>query len=90
MTDRFRTLTVTLDQELREDDAQAIIDAIKQIRHVADVRPKVATMGDDDARIQASIDLRSTLSDFVYELLDAYQGLDTLPERFATRRSRRR
>jgi hypothetical protein len=37
MTDRFSTLTVALEADIREDDAQALIAAIKQLRGVADV-----------------------------------------------------
>lgn len=42
MTTRFTGLQVTLKQELREDDAQELIAAIKLLRGVVDVRPLVA------------------------------------------------
>lgn len=41
MTDRYFALTVILDGEIRDDDAEAIILAIKQIRNVKDVKPHV-------------------------------------------------
>jgi hypothetical protein len=38
MTDRFSGLLVILDHDIRDDDAQPIVDAIKQMRGVCDVR----------------------------------------------------
>lgn len=32
MTDRFHTLTVVLEHDMRDDDAQALISAIGQLR----------------------------------------------------------
>jgi hypothetical protein len=42
MTDRFCGLTVVLDQNIREDDAKPIIEAIKMLRGVLDVTGIVA------------------------------------------------
>ena len=42
MTDRIFAYTVTLEREIRDDDAQRITDAIKMIRGVADAVPLVA------------------------------------------------
>jgi len=39
MTDRYMAFTVTLDQNIREDDAKAIINAIKMVKHVRSVKP---------------------------------------------------
>lgn len=41
MTDRYNALTVSLDREIREDDAESIINAIKAIRGVNGVTPNV-------------------------------------------------
>lgn len=38
MTDRIRHLTVVLEHDFREDDVEAIIDAIRLIRGVGDVQ----------------------------------------------------
>jgi len=43
MTDRIYAYTVVLDREIREDDAEAITNAIRMIKHVADVTPLVTT-----------------------------------------------
>jgi hypothetical protein len=42
VTDRLIAFTVLLDREIRDDDAQPIVDAIRQLRGVADVVPVVA------------------------------------------------
>lgn len=42
MTDRYTTLTVALDRETRDDDAQPIIDAIKMIKGVMAVTGNIA------------------------------------------------
>lgn len=38
MTDRVRTLTVVLDQDIRTDDVQVIVDAISMLRYVSSVK----------------------------------------------------
>lgn len=42
MTDRHSGYVITLDHDIREDDAERIITALRQIRGVVDVRPVVA------------------------------------------------
>ena len=37
MTDRVRVLTVILDREMRDDDVEIVVDAIKLMRYVANV-----------------------------------------------------
>lgn len=44
MTDRYYALTVVLEEALREDDAENLITAIKQLRHVRSVSPIVADL----------------------------------------------
>lgn len=41
MTDRYIALTVLLEKEIREDDAEPLIAAIRQLRGVAEVTPHV-------------------------------------------------
>ncbi len=47
MTDRIKGFWVALDQNMREDDAEPIISAVKQIRHVIAVSPRVSEMATD-------------------------------------------
>lgn len=51
MTDRVRHLTVTLDRDVREDDVEHIVAAIRLLRYVADVSPIVVTVDQELARM---------------------------------------
>jgi hypothetical protein len=42
MTDRYYALTVALEHDVRDDDAQGIIEAIKRIRGVLSVEGNVS------------------------------------------------
>lgn len=42
MTDRFNVLTVALEKDIREDDAQVLISAIMQLRGVLSVEGHVS------------------------------------------------
>lgn len=41
MTDRFKGVLVTFDRDIREDDAEPLIDAIRMIRGVLEVKPYI-------------------------------------------------
>jgi hypothetical protein len=66
MTDRFHTLTVVLEQDIREDDAQALISAIGQLRGVLSVTGVVSDVGSHMARERARHELGQKLLDVVY------------------------
>lgn len=53
MTDRIASLTVIFENDIREDDAQPIIDAISQLRGVLEVKPGKVTTDHMVARAQA-------------------------------------
>lgn len=40
MTTRYNALTVILEHEIREDDLEVLISAIRMLRGVSDVRPE--------------------------------------------------
>lgn len=63
MTDRFNALTVVLKHDTREDDAQAIINAIKQLQGVLDVTGEVADISQDVAETRARLDILQKLTD---------------------------
>lgn len=63
MTDRYNALVVTLEKNMRDDDCEALIAAINQLRHVADVKGNVADMDSHIARSQALYELRGKLWD---------------------------
>jgi len=46
MTNRFNTLTVVLDRETREDDAEKILEAIRGLKGVLSVKENVSS-GDE-------------------------------------------
>lgn len=43
MTDRYYALTVVLEKDIHEDDAEQIINAIRMIKYVLDVKGNVST-----------------------------------------------
>lgn len=67
MTDRFHALTVILEEPIRSDDAQAIIDAIKQIRGVLDVQPEVT----DPSHYYAVTKAKNEIARRLFDALDA-------------------
>lgn len=69
MTDRIVSLTVVLDKEIREDDCQAVIDAIKMIKGVGHVTAEVADVEFYTARAQASLELYKRVSKLFKEYL---------------------
>ena len=61
MTDRVHALTVMLEHEYRDDDVQAIIDAIKMVRGVLKVEPHITDINFHTAREQAKHELREEM-----------------------------
>lgn len=69
MTDRIKGLTVTLEDNVREDDAQAIIDAIRMLRRVVSVDVHVADIDHHMAVQQAKHEFRGK----IIELYDTWK-----------------
>lgn len=65
MTKRLSGFVVVLNEDLREDDAQATLDAIRQLRGVIDVRPVEA----DIDMIVAASRVRSDLIEKLFAVL---------------------
>jgi len=61
MTDRFHSLTVVLEQDTRDDDCEALISAIKQLRGVATVTGVVSSPDSHMAEQRALMTLRKKL-----------------------------
>jgi hypothetical protein len=61
MTDRYNAFIVILAEDLREDDARATIEAIKQIKHVQDVQPHVRSFEDAIAESRVKAELAKKL-----------------------------
>lgn len=66
MTDRFKGVTVAFDRDIREDDAQPIIEAIRQLRGVLSVKPIVAGFEDSIAEERVRRELGQQLLDIIY------------------------
>ena len=67
MTDRFHSLTVVLENDIREDDAQKLIDAIYQLRGVIKVSGNVVDIHDyiamSRAKHKLTVEMLSILQD---------------------------
>lgn len=65
MTDRIHALTVVLERDIRDDDIQPVIEAIKMVRCVADVKPHVA----DHVLYTAESRAHQEFAELMYKLL---------------------
>jgi len=65
MTDRFNSLTVVLENDIRDDDAEAILSAIRQIRGVLSVSGNVSDVSTHVAQERA----RHELGERLWEVL---------------------
>lgn len=66
MTDRLNTLTVVLEQPIRDDDAEVIINAIKMVKGVLSVKGNVADHTEYMAEERARQDLGQKLWEVIY------------------------
>ena len=66
MTDRYHSLTVVLKQDMRADDAQALIDAILMLKYVASVTGEVADIASHMAEERARMALGTKLIRICY------------------------
>ena len=63
MTDRYNALTVVLDRDMREDDAEHLINAIRMLRGVLSVNPNVSDLQDHVAIMRVKRELTQKLYD---------------------------
>ena len=66
MSDRYNALVVILEQDLRLEGAQALIEAIKQLRGVIAVEPNVADFEQTVAYERARAELARKLVQILY------------------------
>ena len=66
MTDKYNALTVILEEDIREDDAEHLIDVIKRFKGVLEVKGNVRDIGDDIAFERARQDLRQKIIDVLW------------------------
>ncbi len=61
VTDRVHSITVVLDQDIRVDDVQPIVDAIRMLRGVIAAKPNVRDLGAYVAEQRVRVELRERL-----------------------------
>lgn len=65
MTDRVHSLTVVLDKDIRIDDIEPLIDAIKLFNHVIEVSPNIS----DPNAFMAETRVKRKLVDKLFKVL---------------------
>jgi hypothetical protein len=78
MTDRVNGFFVTLDKDIREDDAVAIRRAILMVRHVIDVQPHISDFEDHVAKQRVRKDLGRKIWDIIFP--DSFLKARDIPE----------
>ncbi len=66
MTDRYHSLTVTFGEDVRDDDAEIVIEAIKMFRGVISVKGNVSDLNTHVARERVRLELGKKLLGIVY------------------------
>jgi hypothetical protein len=61
MTDRYYALTIALERDIREDDCEHLINAIKMLRGVLNVTPNVVSPDTWMAEQRALSDLQNKI-----------------------------
>ena len=61
MTDRIKGFTVTLSHDIRIDDVEPLIEAVKMLRGVAHVEPSLTTADDHMNRQMIMLELKQKL-----------------------------
>lgn len=65
MTDRLKGVLITFDRDIRDDDAQPIIEALKLIKGVLTVKPYVADMEDYMMYQKGHFDARKDIFEYL-------------------------
>jgi hypothetical protein len=61
MTERIKGFTVTLERDVREDDFEAILNAVRMIKGVVHVEPSLVTTEDHMNRTMIRIELHDKI-----------------------------
>jgi hypothetical protein len=69
MTDRHSGYVVVLEKDIREDDAEGIINAIKMVKGVLTVKPVEATVGFVIERERVKAEYANKLHDAILSVL---------------------
>lgn len=66
MTDRIHSITIVLDRDMRIDDAESLLKALRHFRNVIDVIPNVA----DTTALMAEARARRDATDAMLEAVE--------------------
>jgi hypothetical protein len=66
MTDRYNALTVVLEQDIRDDDAEYLINAIRMLRGVLDVQGNVSSADSFVAQSRADREWREKIRKLIW------------------------
>lgn len=69
MTTRYKGFIVALDYDIREDDAEPILSALRLIKGVTSVHPVTAEMNDDMARARTRLAIGRALHDMASRVM---------------------
>lgn len=61
MTDRYNAVVVAFDRDIREDDAEAVINAIRMLKGVLTVTPNVSDLNTHVAEARAKHELAAKI-----------------------------
>jgi copper chaperone CopZ len=67
MSDRYNAITVVLEKDTRDDDAQDIIAALKMVKGVADAKPNIVNVDSFVSDTRARQELGSKLFEVLYD-----------------------
>lgn len=67
MTNRLNSLTIVLEQDIREDDAEQLIAAVRMFRGVLSVTPNVSELSDHVAEQRVRRELGEKLWAVIYQ-----------------------
>jgi hypothetical protein len=70
MTDRFKGCTVSFERDIRDDDVEPLLDAIRMLRGVAGVTGVMNEHSDWMARTRVRSELSSALFDAINSVLN--------------------
>ena len=65
MTDRIKGVLITFEKDIREDDTQPIIEALKMIKGVLTVKPYITGMEDYMLYQKGHMDARMEMFDYL-------------------------
>ena len=69
MTDRYSSLTVVLERDIREDDAESLINAIRHIKGVIRVEGNVSDISELVARSRIRSEVGAKLADLIEDII---------------------